>query len=215
MDVEKKKQNISKAIVFMDNEKKLSNEQSLLIIHQMINQAKTNINDNGFGWLLWGSILFLASISTYIFIDINADNTFLAWNFFGILSILLLAYEIIFKSKKKLVRTYVDDLLRLVNIGFIVCIFSIIFAMNVAVRPSSGFGFFLMIFGFLMLIKGGTIKFKPLIIGAVVNWLGAIAIFIVHELKYTMLIMAAAVLIGYIIPGLMLRASSKRLKNSN
>lgn len=194
----------------MPNEKKLSNEQSLLIIHQMINQAKANITDNGVGWLLWGTLLFLTTISTYIFIDIGADNIYLGWNIFGVITIVLLAYDNIFKSKKKTVRTYVDDLLRMVDIGFIACLFIVIFSINVAVNPSVGFGFFLMIFGFLMLIKGGAIKSQALIIGAVVNWLGAIAIFIIKDFKYAMLIMAAAVLIGYIVPGLMLRASFKK-----
>ncbi len=40
-------------------------------------------------------------------------------------------------------------------------------------------------------------------IGAAVNWAGAIAMFINKDFKYDMLIMAAAVLIGYIIPGLL------------
>ena len=175
----------------------------------MINQAKNNITDSGLSWLLWGVMLFLTSISTYIFIDIGADNIFLGWNIFGIITIVLLSYEMLM-HKKKTVRTYVDDLLRLVDIGFIICLFIVIFAINIAVGPNAGFGFLLMIFAFLMLIKGGVIKSKALMIGAAVNWTGAIAIFINKEFRYDMLIMAAAVLIGYIIRGLILRAQYKK-----
>ena len=196
----------------MENDQQLSKEKSLEIIQQMINQAKSNISDNGLGWLLWGSMIIAASVSTYIFIEVDAGQIFLVWNIFGIITIVLLTYAL-FKPKRKKVRTYIDDLLRLVDIGFIISLFIIIFSINVAVSPNSGFGFFLMIFGFLMLIKGGAVKSRALMIGAAVNWLGAIAIFINKEFKYDMLIMAGAVLIGYIIPGLLLWQQYKKANN--
>lgn len=193
----------------MEHEQELSKEQSLEIIHQMINNAKTNITDNGMGWLLWGSMIFLASLCTYFLAEVSYEHLFLAWNIFGIITIILLAYEM-FRPRQKRYSTYVDSLLRLVDIGFIACLFTIIFSMNVAVSPNSGFGFFLMIFAFLMLIKGGAVRSRSLMIGAAVNWAGAIAIFINKEFKYDMLIMAAAVLVGYIIPGILLRANYKK-----
>ena len=191
----------------------MSNTKSLQIIQQMINQAKTNITDNGLGWLLWGTLIFLASLSTYFFIYTGADNIFLGWNIFGVFSIVMLSYDI-FKPKKKKVRTYVDDLLRFVDIGFIICLFTVIFSINFAVSPNAGFSFFLMIFAFQMLIKGGAVKSRSLITGAAVNWTGAIAIFINKDFKYDMLIMAAAVLIGYIIPGLLLWLKYRKLNNN-
>jgi hypothetical protein len=187
----------------MENNRQMSNTESLQIIQQMINQAKTNITDNGLGWLLWGSMIILASVSTFVFIQIDAKDIYLGWNIFGIFTIVMLSYDM-FKPKRKTVRTYISDLLRLVDIGFIACLFTIIFSINVAVDPNSGFGFFLMIFAFLMLIKGGAVKSRALMIGAAVNWAGAIAMFLNKDFKYDMLIMAAAVLIGYIIPGFLL-----------
>lgn len=82
--------------------------------------------------------------------------------------------------------------------------------MNVLKNVNSGFGYLLMLYAFLMLIQGGALKFRPLLIGAAVNWIGAIAIFINEDFKYDMLISAAAVFIGYIIPGLVLRSKYKK-----
>ncbi|MBL7702376.1 MAG: hypothetical protein JNM14_09005 [Ferruginibacter sp.] len=195
----------------MEKDQKLSNEKSLEIIQQMISQAKANISDNGLGWLLWGSMIFLASLSTYFLIHADAAEIYWGWNIFGIFTIIMLTYEL-FKPKKKAVRTYVDDLLRLVDIAFTISLFTVIFAINFAVTPNGGFGFFLMIFGFLMLIKGGAVKSKSLMIGAGVNWAGAIAMFVNKDFKYDMLIMAAAVLIGYIIPGFLLWRKYSRQK---
>jgi hypothetical protein len=196
----------------MNNEQELSGTKSLEIIHRMIHNAKSNITDNGIGWLIWGSMIFLASLSTYVLIEIDHRMIFLGWNIFGIIAVLLLFYDFVIKKKNAGVRTYVDDLLRLFDIGFAICLFTIIFSMNVSTRPNEGFGYLLMLYAFLMLIQGGALKFKPLVIGAIVNWVGAIAIFLNPEFKYDMLITAAAVFIGYIIPGLMLRR--KYSKNS-
>lgn len=193
----------------MTNDPQLSNEKSLAIIHQMINQAKTNLTDSGLSWLLWGTMLILASISTFVFINIGSENLFLGWNIFGAVTIILLLYDVV-RPKKKKVKTYIDDLMKMVDIGFFVCMFVIILAMNISVSPNDGFGFMLMAFAFLMLIKGGAIRSKALVIGAVVNWAGAIAIFINKEFRYDMLIMAGAVLAGYIIPGLILWADFKK-----
>jgi len=198
----------------MSDDQQLSKEKSLEIIQQMIHQAKSNITDSGIGWLVWGTLIILASLSTYIFINIGAGDIFMGWNIFGIFTIVMLGYDM-FKPKRKVVRTYIGDLLRLVDIGFIVCIFSIIFSINVAVDPNAGFGYFLMIFGFLMLIKGGAVQSRALMIGAMVNWSGAIAMFINKDFKYDMLIMAAAVLIGYIIPGILLWKQHKKVNKSN
>jgi len=198
----------------MENDQQLTNQQSLEIIQQMINQAKTNITDNGLGWLLWGSMIIFASVSTFVFIQTGAKDIFLGWNIFGIFTIVMLSYDM-FKPKRKTVRTYISDLLRLVDIGFIACIFTIIFSINVAVDPNSGFGFFLMIFAFLMLIKGGAVKSRSLMIGAAVNWAGAIAMFLNKDFKYDMLIMAAAVLIGYIVPGFLLWQQHRRANQGN
>jgi hypothetical protein len=198
----------------MENDQQLTNQKSLEIIQQMITQAKTNISDNGLGWLLWGTMIFLASLSTYFFIYVDAADIYLGWNIFGVFTIVMLTYDI-FKPKRKAVRTYVDDLLRLVDVGFTISLFTVIFAINFAVSANGGFGFFLMIFAFLMLIKGGAVKSRSLMVGAAVNWAGAIAMFLNKDFKYDMLIMAAAVLIGYIIPGFLLWQQYRKVNKSN
>ena len=196
----------------MTNDQQLSKEKSLEIIHQMITEAKANFTDNGLSWLLWGTLIILASLSTFFFVETGADNIFLGWNIFGIVTIILLLYDI-FRPKKRLVKTYLGNLMKLVDISFIISMFTIIISMNVAVKPNEGFGFFLMIFASLMLIQGGAVKSRSLMVGAAVNWAGAIAIFINKDFKYDMLIMAGAVLIGYIIPGILLWLQYRKLNN--
>lgn len=198
-------------------EKQITGQESLALINQMISKAKNEITDNGFGWLLWGGMIFLAAMSTYIIMEFDLDlDLFIGWNVFGLIAIPLLVYNLIKGKRKPATRTYVDEILYMFDIGFTVCIFMIILSINIAVSPNEGFGYFLMVYGFLMLIQGGAIRFRPLFVGALINWAGALAIFFNKEFKYDMLITAVAVFIGYIIPGLMLRRQyRKRTKRSH
>jgi hypothetical protein len=44
----------------------LSGTDSIRIIEQMIGRAKEEEIDNGMGWVIWGWMLFLASIVNYV-----------------------------------------------------------------------------------------------------------------------------------------------------
>lgn len=189
----------------------MKHEESIRIIHEMIGNARSRIVDDGFGWLLWGTFIFLASLCTYFLIEVDSENIYLGWNIFGIFAVFIFLYNWL-KPKKKKVKTYVDEILQLVDIGFMVSLFVIIVSINVSVGPNNGFGYLLMLYAFLMLIQGGAMHFKPLIFGSVINWIGAIAIFVNDIFKYDMLITALAVFIGYIIPGFMLYHQSKKIK---
>lgn len=192
-------------------EKQLTGQESLALINQMISKAKNEINDTGLAWILWGVMIFLASIATYVVIEFKLNvSLFIGWNVFGLIAVPVLAYNLVKHRRRFKTRTYVDELLYMFDIGFTVCIFIIILSINISVSPNDGFGYFLMVYGFLMLIQGTAIRFKPLLIGALINWAGSLAIFFNKEFKYDMLITAAAVFIGYIIPGLMLRKQYRK-----
>ena len=61
----------------------------------------------------------------------------------------------------------------------------------------------MIVYGTMLFTIGGCLQFKPLIIGGIINWLLAIAAFFV-AFDMQLLIIAVAVLSGYIIPGYLL-----------
>jgi hypothetical protein len=124
-------------------EKQLSSQESLALINQMISKAKNEITDNGFGWLLWGSMIFLAAMSTYLTLEFKLDiSPYMGWNVFGLVAVPVMVYNL-FKNRKVLrTRTYVDELLNIFDVGFTICIFVIILSMNISVSPNDGFGYF-------------------------------------------------------------------------
>ncbi len=56
----------------MENEEKqLTQEESLRIIHEMISAAKNDVKADAFIFLLWGWLVFVASIAQFILINIR------------------------------------------------------------------------------------------------------------------------------------------------
>jgi len=66
-----------------ENDKPLSEQESLQIIQQMIQAAKQEQKDDGKGWIIWGWLLFLASIFTFCNLKMKWVSTYFFWNLFG------------------------------------------------------------------------------------------------------------------------------------
>ncbi len=122
-------------------DEKMTEQESLQIIQQMIQTAKLEQKDDGKGWIIWGWLIFLASIFTYLNLQFEWVSTFFFWNVFGVFTLVLLAYEIIkdfVVKRKERVRTYTNDLFKKLNIGFAISLFLIIFSMNLCLRELIG-----------------------------------------------------------------------------
>jgi hypothetical protein len=190
-------------------EKHITEQESLHIIQQMIQTAKAEQKDDGKGWIIWGWLIFLASTFTYLNLQFNWVNTFFFWNFFGLATFFLFAFQIgqkFFGKNRHQVKTYTNDLFQKLNIGFFIALMLIILSINIGfpnynVHPVKGFALLLGLYGFWILIYGAVLNFKPSIIGAYITWAFAFASLFVDRFDYTMLLHAAAVLCGYIIPG--------------
>ncbi len=194
----------------MENEN-FSKEESLYLIAKMISRAKNEYRDNGKGWLVWGWLLFAASSASAILKHIEQTRYISwLWNVMGILVLLYFIYEITRRKITK-VKTYVEEMLDKFSAGFFISLITIIIASAIA-GNGFAFGYYFILYAFWMFIYGSAIHFKPLIIGAYLNWAAAILIFMVDDFKYGMIISAIAVLVGYLIPGYIL---SNQYKKSN
>ena len=72
----------------------LSGTDSIRIIEQMIGRAKEEEIDNGMGWVIWGWMLFLASIINYVMFMMDAPNKFIIWSIFGIVAVVFAIYSV-------------------------------------------------------------------------------------------------------------------------
>lgn len=188
----------------MQDNKEMTEHESLLIIQQMISTAKKEQKDDGKGWIIWGWMLFIASILTVLNLHFLWINTFFFWNVFGLITLPVMIFDFIkgfIYKKTKRVRTYTRSLFDKLNTGFFICLMFIILSMNLGVSPVKGFALLIGLYGFWILIYGTALDFRPSVIAAFVAWgFGMIALF-QQQFLPVMLLHAAAVLSGYIIPG--------------
>ena len=185
-------------------EQKLTEQESLLIIQQMIQEAKQEQKDNGMGWIIWGWLLFAASVLTFLNLNMQWFSNYFFWNAFGIASLLLLLFSVIrffFFKKTGKVKTYTSELFSKLNIGFFISLMLIIVSINRGVNPVQGFSLLLGLYGFWILIYGTALHFRPSVIGAYITWACALTGLFVDTFDLTMILHAVAVLCGYIIPG--------------
>ena len=194
-------------------EQKITQSESLQLIQRMIQVAREDHRENGDGWLIWGWLLFLASVASAVLAYMELSR-YIAWVWSGILIVGGIIYILfhVLRRKDLKVKTYVQEMLDRFGSGFFISLFAII-AAGFINKGSYGFGYYYILYAFWMYIHGNAIRFRPLIIGAYVNWLAAIVIFLLKDTAQVMIVSSVAVLIGYLIPGYMLQAEyRKKLK---
>ncbi len=99
--------------------------------------------------------------------------------------------------------------MRFALVSFLVSLSTVLFFMIRLNSPAIGYPLIMMVYGAWLFISGGALKFRPLLIGGCINWaLSLCSMFVVFQ--WQLLILALAVLLGYIIPGHMLRAGYKK-----
>ncbi|HEX5651429.1 MAG TPA: hypothetical protein VFX58_00055 [Chitinophagaceae bacterium] len=195
-------------------ENKFTAEQSLQLIGNMINQAKGRFSENGHLYLLWGWAVLVCSLAHFILMYyVKFEQHYIVWlAMWGVF-----VYQLVYlrKSKKKeKVKTYTDEIMAAVWITFVVLmlLFGFLFGRLLGeeyyrfINPG-----FLALYGMPTVISGTILRFRPLILGGIFCWLLAL-VSTVTAYPYQLLLLGAAVIAAWIIPGYLLR---NRYKNSN
>ena len=184
--------------------KELTSEESLKLITDMIGQAKRNFVKGGssFHFLLWGWVVMLANFAHYT-LDVFELYEFphVVWVITIPAAFASFLYGFL-KSKKAMVKSHIDRVYTSLWISILVMIILCLIFMgkmnfnhNPVILLFSGLGTF---------VSGVLLRFKPIIYGAIVLWIGAV-MGLLSSISDQQLISGIAVTIGYIIPGYLLR----------
>ncbi|MCE3279910.1 MAG: hypothetical protein K0S44_2101 [Bacteroidetes bacterium] len=187
-------------------EKQLTQEESLRIIHEMISAAKNDVKADAFIFLLWGWLVFAASLSQFILIKMNVAWNSVPWMLMPLGGLITIVYSIR-AGKKDKTKTAVTESLKYTWIAFSAALLIILFFNSMhflQVLPC-----IMVLYGMGLFLSGAALRFKPLIFGGIFCWICAIAGFEVQNI-YQLLILAAAVMGGYIIPGYLLKMNNRK-----
>ncbi len=193
----------------MEDEKYLTEVESMQLITSMINKAKNRFRENGFLYLLWGWVVLFCCIIQFISQAVfHYSHGYFVW----LLTWVVLIYQIFYlrKNKKTMeVRTYADEITGSIWITFVVVLFIGIFICMQYGHPYMSNSFILLFYGIPVFLSGAILKFWPLIFGGIFCWMPAIISPFV-PFQYGTLLIAAAVSGAWIVPGYFLRIKYKK-----
>lgn len=184
-------------------------QQNLALITEMIQTARHQFNERGTVYLLWGWLVFIASIAQYLLIKFNVAEHSLVWL---LMPLGALAQVFIMKKESKdQVKTYLDKVMGKVwtavgiSIGLVLLLTRDI---------THTFPMLLVLYGIGTYITGRVLKFPQLVFGAICCWCIAIVASFV-SFDYQLLLLATAMLVAYIIPGYAMSAKYKSMHTRN
>ena len=195
----------------MEKDTSFSHTESLALIESMINRATNRFNEDGFLYLLWGWVVLLCSVAEFILLRIQYEKHYLVWT----VTWAAVIYQIFFlrnKRRKQVVRTYTDDIIKYVWITFIIIMF--LAAVLIGVIQGREYyklidPLFLVIYGMPTFLSGIILRFKPLVWGGIGCWLLSVLCTVI-PVEFHLLLVSAAMIIAWIIPGYLLRLKFKQ-----
>ncbi len=229
----------------MDNEKILSEKESLKLITEMITQAKGGYyHDSGIGAILWGTVVSFSGFMTFFTLYFNWNIAFDWWliTLFALIPQYFISRH---EKRQKVVKTHLGLALDIVWIVFGISIFGILIYIHKApqmftlfmeqngyqllqkninsgeitsyaltIAPSVG-SLLLLIYAIPTLVTGVVMKFRPMIIGALITYVFfMISLFTRNPMDQ--LLMGISGLVNWLIPGMILWISyNKRRANAH
>ncbi len=180
----------------------LSAEESLKIINAMIKQSKGNLKYSSFYFLLWGWVVVLANLGMFSLLKFSDyPYPYLVWLITIPAWIVTFIYS--YKQEQRAgYSTHLDHVTTWSWISYGISIFTVVAfgsKLNWNITP------IILIFTSLpTLLSGVILKFKPLIFGAIIFWVAGILTFKL-DFEWQFLASAAAIALGYLVPGYMLK----------
>lgn len=206
-----------------EQEKKLTEKESLQLITQMINKAKDSYHDTGVGAMMWGILIAVCALVRLSEIHFDYRLPFDIY-LLTILAVIPQIYFTIREKRERKVRPYDDAYMDYIWLGFGICIALLILIINSVFNVwgpvareyrelaghASPFLFnefiaplFLLLYGLPTFITGAACKFKPMLWGGIFCWLCCI-ITVYTTIKIDLLLTALSAIVAWLIPGLIM-----------
>lgn len=191
-------------------EKQLSERESLELINRMIHEAKGYFYESGIAALVYGFTILVCCILTYLME--KKFITFPFHPFYILVPVFLVQAWIQYKQeKKKKAKTFTDEAIDYVWIGFFLSSIAA-FCANFAGLGYITITIILFLSAFAAFLTGMIAKFRYYIICSFICWIIAVISFFILKPEIYLLLAAAAILV-WIIPGFMLNATFKKLQH--
>ena len=191
------------------DEQTINPEQSLQLIQSMIRRAQNNLSENGFLFIFWGWLVFIASLTVYFLTRAGFENAWLVWMLMPAGGIFSGIYGYM-QQKKEKVKSYVDQYMGYIWTAFGISLL-IVLGMGYKLQLHC-YPMVIMLYAIATFITGGIIRFIPLVVCGSLSFIICVIAFFVN-FETQVLLVALSVLVSYIIPGHWLQIKFKQQSN--
>ena len=211
-------------------EKKLSEKESLDLIATMINRAKNSYHDTGMGAMMWGSVIATCSLVRLSEVHFGYRLPFDIY-LLTIVAIIPQVFISIKEKKERKVKSYDDAYLDYLWLGFGISIVLLIHTCNLIFNEWGSWvdrynitgaaaepGFyefvaplFLMLYGMPTFVTGAACKFKPMLWGGIFCWVCSVAT-VYTPIKMDLVLTALSAIIAWLIPGILMEKEYRQYK---
>lgn len=200
----------------MNSTKQNEVNDNLNVIKSMIEKTRTDAEESGSIFILWGWLVIAATILTYFFVYKEwFDRIGYIWFILMSLGVIGMIYIVKKRTKKEKVKSYSSVALANLWISCGVSFLIISFlgiplkvvpleSLNIIMAVIAGIGLF---------TTGGILEWNMLRIGGLIWWVAAIIMMFTHWYFHT-LIFAIAIIPGYLVPGYALNRKYKNSQNA-
>ncbi len=188
------------------NEKELKPEESLQIIENMIQRTKSNLHDSSFYFLLWGWVILIGLVGQLIIKYFTSyPKPYIMWLVVipGMIASAVYGYR---HGKKNSSITHLDKVNGMVWFSFFVSYVLILVLMK-EINYKADLVIYLLA-GNATFLTGIIIKFKPLVLGGIVFWIGTLCYLFIPN-NYMEFISPLVIIFGYLVPGYLLQSQNK------
>lgn len=196
----------------MQDDKPLTEQESLALIASMINKAKDDYHETGVSALLWGSIITICGLVSFVGSLLKMYSLFYVW-YLTFIAVVVQVFIAVREGRRRRVKSHNDDAMNGIWISFGISMFMFSFYSGNFNLPHENV-LFLIAYGIPTFATGVSRNFMPMIIGGIACWLLAIAAVYTPE-GYTLLYSAIAAQLAWFIPGIILRRKYLKAKRGN
>jgi hypothetical protein len=212
-------------------EKQLTEKESLDLIATMINQAKNAYHDTGVSAIMWGSVVAVCALVKFTELRFHYRLPIdIYW--LTVVAIIPQVFINIRENKERKVKTYDDIYMNYIWLGFGICIGLMILVVNwmghswqpvaeeyykLAGKRSSFqiYEFvsplFLILYGMPTFITGAACRFRPMLWGGLLCWVCCV-ISVFTEAKVDLLLVAVSSVFAWLIPGIIMEQEYRKAK---
>lgn len=189
----------------------LTPQESLRLIESMIGHARRSFSRMSFYFLLWGVLLIGAMIAAYLLRE-NAQGwqNGAPWGVAGALGGIISAIHGARDSRREQVSNPMDSTISWLWGAFVITMLLLI-AFTVVGRSDATVAI-TMLTGLPTFLTGQIMRFRPLQFGGVLFWVAGIAMLVLHSALATLVLYCASMLLGYIVPGILLKRHEDGLR---